>query len=617
MTRRAPLIFGTVLGSMLLTLTAGLAGGQVFGSSSASRVEELASGDAVRDIRADRGEELHFRVYVPADADVLEIRTSGGRGDADLYIRHGELPGKAAYDGRSSGSSSTEHVEIRRPREGWWYITLRAFSDFRDVDMRVQHDGRGDQAEPGQDVLHDGEQVRRLRGQAGEMIGFRLDVPHYAERLQLRMDGGRGDADLYLSRRHEPSPKDYEHRSVGRTTREAIDIRRPAAGTWYLTIYAYRDFEGAELRVDIDGGRYDDDDDYLRNGLELLRPQRRTVWLLGGTERVSWQADRDVREVQIQFSLDDGRTWQRDGLPHSIDADRGEYFVKLPTGSRWASNRARIRIVDVENPRRFAVSEAFRIVDGRHDDDHRDDDGDRYEDDDRLARASRIVLGEAQQRTINPEEDEDYILFVPPQRATYVATFAHVSEELDVEVIRIDNRRREQTLEEFRVDREGAEAVFVTDLRTRGIVFRVRARDDDETGRYVLLVQRQVQQPGRPAPLPRPRPNPAPGANVTTLRGDAEKVENLAGREGSVRRFKVHVPRGTDKLSVHTEDGRGRIDLYVERGELASRKATWRSRRDSTEQTVNITRPQPGWYHITIYGRENYNGVEIAAWVKQ
>ncbi len=616
MTRRTPLIFGTIVGSMLLALTAGLAGGQVFGSSSASRVEELASGDAVRNIRADRGEELHFRLYVPADADALKVRTSGGRGDADLYVRHGQLPAKAAYDGRSTGSSAAEHVEIRRPREGWWYITLRAFSDFHDVDMRVQHDGRGTQGQPGQDVLRDGEQVRGLRGQAGETIAFRIDVPRHADRLTLRMDGGHGDADLYLSHRYEPSPKAYEHRSVGRTTREALDIRRPTAGTWYLMVYAYRDFHGAELRVEIDGGQYDDDDDDARRGLELLRPQNRTVWRLGGTERVSWEAHRNVREVQIQFSLDNGRTWQRDGLPRSIDADRGEYFVKLPTGSRWASNRARIRIVDVDNPRRFAISEAFRIVEGRHDDDGRDD-GDRYEDDDRLARASRIMLGEAQQRTINPEEDEDYILFAPPQRATYVATFAHVTEELEVEVIRIDNRRRERTLEEFRVDREGAEAVFVTDLRTRGIVFRVRARDDDETGRYVLLVQRQVQQPGgHPAPLPRPN-NPRRPANVITLRGDAEKVEGLAGREGSVRRFKVHVPRGTDKLSVHTEDGHGRIDLYVERGELAGRDATWRSRHDSTEQTVNILRPQPGWYHITVYGRENYSGVEIAAWVKQ
>lgn len=620
MTRRQPLISGIVLGGLLLTLTSPLAWAQVFGSSSvASQVEELRSGDAVRDIRAERGQELYFRVYVPSDADELLVETAGGRGDADLYIRHGSLPGKAAFDARSTGSSTRERIEIRRPREGWWYITLRGFTDFADVDMGVEHDGRDagdiDRPDLDEDVLRDGERVRGLRGQAGERLRFRIEVPYGADTLRLRMDGGRGDADLYLSARREPTPKAYEHRSVGRTTREELSIRRPEAGTWYVVVYAYSDFSDAELVVDIDGGRYGDDDIAIR-GLELLRPAGRTVWLLGGTEVVAWRADRSVREVQIQFSLDGGRTWRRDGLPARVDADRGEYFVKLPASRQWASDRGRIRIVDVDNPRRYVLSEVFRITADRDDD--RDDEGDRYEPDDRLSRASRILLGEAQQRTINPDEDEDYILFVPDRRDTYVANFAHVTETLKVDVLRIDERNRQQKLEDFEVGREGAQAIFQADAGTRGIVFRVRAEDDDDTGRYVLLIQRDNTNRGRlPVPLPPRRvPAPQPRVNATVLPGDNDKVENLSGQRGSARYFKVYVPRNAKQLSVATEDGDGNIALYLEQGQAPTRQATWQSNLRGVRQYIRVDNPQPGWYHVLLYGQDRYSGVEIGATVK-
>jgi hypothetical protein len=583
-----------------------------------SRVEELRSGDRVQRLRADRAEELYFRIYVPADADTLDVRTRGGRGDADIYVRFGELPGKAAFDGRSSGNTATEQIVVRNPREGWWYVTVRAFTSIEDVELQVRHDGRGGHRDRDHDdVLRDDERIDGLEGRAGEMLRFRVNVPRQADRLTVRLAGGRGDADLYLARGYEPEPERYEHRSVGRDTREEIDIRRPAAGTWYVMVYAYRDFEDADLRIDIAGDYDDHDRPDHRGGLRLTRPGRGTTWHLGDTEVVTWRAANYVRDVQIQFSLDGGRTWRRDGLPQRIDADLGEYFVKLPVGRRWASDNARIRIVDVDGQRLADVSDRFRILYDADD----DAEGDRYEDDDDRRRPSRILLGQAQRRTIAPEDDRDYVMFVPPRVGNYVATFERVSLDLQVDVLGLDRRNRWEKLQDLDVSRRGARMIIAAGHDVRAIMFRVRAEDDDDEGRYLLTVERHGRLPGR-VDIPRRDDHRDDRRDdhqqhVTVLRGDATKVEHLSGREGSIRRFRVFVPNGTRMLSVHTEDGDGRFDMYVERNRLAGRDATWRSQNGGTTQSVNIRNPRSGWYHITLIGREHYRGAEIAALIRK
>jgi hypothetical protein len=635
-----------MLALLMVALTATSGSAQSFNTQATlvqPKINDLSSGDVLGEIHAARGEELHFRLYVPDDAQMLDIRTEGGRGDVDLYVRHGDLPRTTAFDARGAGGTSAEHIILREPAEGWWYITLRAFTDADGVEMLVRHDGRDADGQSATDVLTGGERITGLAARAGEVVGFRITVPQAAERLLLRMDGGRGDADLYLARGYEPTPQRYDVRSVGRANREQIDLARPAAGTWRLAVYAHSDFDGAELMADIEGGYGADPFLPSPAGLNLTRPAGHTVWLLGGTELVTWVADDSIRDIQIQLSLDGGRTWRSEGLPKRIDASLGEYFVKLP-GNVRRTDQARVRIVDSNGRRLYDVSESFRIVAEERQDRHH---GDLYESDDRARTPSRILLGEAQQRTIDPEDDQDYVVFVPSGAGAYVATFDRVTVELKVEVIGLDASGRQKKLDDFKVKDAGASVLFTTGAEARNVLFRVRANDDDDTGRYVMLVQRHVERPRVLPPLPpyqwphqpqlphRPdhhdrgrddhrgdrredrRDDRDTRVGTVTLRGDASKVENLAGREGSARRFRVQAPKGTKELTIHTEDGRGRIDLYVDRGQEARRNAQWRSRNKGTEQTVKISNPAAGWYNVTIYGREGYSGVEIAAHVRK
>ncbi|MBN1509815.1 MAG: PPC domain-containing protein [Sedimentisphaerales bacterium] len=77
--------------------------------------------------------ELYFAITVPPGQTRLDVTTSGGTGDVDLYVRNMALPGLflwdgiTAWDGASAiGGSNDETVTITNPQAGTYYILLRA-----------------------------------------------------------------------------------------------------------------------------------------------------------------------------------------------------------------------------------------------------------------------------------------------------------------------------------------------------------------------------------------------------------------------------------------------------------------------------------------------------------
>lgn len=53
------------------------------------------------------------------------VTTSGGSGNADLYVRHGSQSTTKNYDCRSNGTSSSETCTITNPAAGTWHIDVR------------------------------------------------------------------------------------------------------------------------------------------------------------------------------------------------------------------------------------------------------------------------------------------------------------------------------------------------------------------------------------------------------------------------------------------------------------------------------------------------------------
>ncbi len=82
---------------------------------------------------------------------------------------------------------------------------------------------------------------------AGEPLLYRIEVPAGTSMLSLRTYGGNGTAAVYAAHDRVPSAASNDYRSVKPGTAQTVQIIRPAAGTWYLTVIGDTDVEGLSV----------------------------------------------------------------------------------------------------------------------------------------------------------------------------------------------------------------------------------------------------------------------------------------------------------------------------------------------------------------------------------
>lgn len=90
------------------------------------------------DVSGSRRQFVHFTVDIPAGMSTLIVTTSGGSGDADLYVRYGSQPSRRQYDCRSQANNNSESCTLLSPQAGTWYVSLYGYSAFSGVDLLVQ-----------------------------------------------------------------------------------------------------------------------------------------------------------------------------------------------------------------------------------------------------------------------------------------------------------------------------------------------------------------------------------------------------------------------------------------------------------------------------------------------
>jgi len=90
----------------------------------------LTNGVAVTGLAANTGTSLNYTMVVPAGATGLKFVSSGGTGDADLYVKFGSAPTTSAYDCKSAGSTNAETCNIATAQAGTYYVLLTAYASF-------------------------------------------------------------------------------------------------------------------------------------------------------------------------------------------------------------------------------------------------------------------------------------------------------------------------------------------------------------------------------------------------------------------------------------------------------------------------------------------------------
>jgi hypothetical protein len=207
-------------------------------------VVTLSNGVPVSDISGAAGAEKFYKIEVPAGRQKLEIRMSGGTGDADLYVRKDFKPTTSEYDYRPYLTGNNEAVTIDRPSSGTWYIMIRGYQSFADITLTATFDSASPDTVT---ALQNGLPVIGLIGGHGGERFFKIEVPAGQTQLEIAMSGGMGDADLYVRLGAKPTTREWDYRPFVFGNRETVTINHPKAGTYYIMVRGYMAYSGVTL----------------------------------------------------------------------------------------------------------------------------------------------------------------------------------------------------------------------------------------------------------------------------------------------------------------------------------------------------------------------------------
>jgi hypothetical protein len=215
-----------------------------------TKVQRLTQGVPVTDLTGKAGSEQFFSIEVPNNVQTVVIKMSGGTGDADLYVRQGQVPTTSDYDYRPYLAGSNEQVTITKGTAGTWYILIRGYQAFSGVSLLVTFDsGGGTTPSDGVTVLQNGIAVTDLAGSAASEKFFKIEVPASQTKLEIAISGGTGDADLYVRIGEKPTRQQWDYRPFVLGNKETVTIDDPKAGTYYIMIRSYIAYTGVMLKA--------------------------------------------------------------------------------------------------------------------------------------------------------------------------------------------------------------------------------------------------------------------------------------------------------------------------------------------------------------------------------
>lgn len=108
---------------------------QAQATTSACTGNVLTNGVPVTGISGSTGSQQFWTMAVPAGASNLQFVTSGGSGDADLYVKFGSAPTTTTYDCRSIGSTNAESCTIATPSTGTYHVLVHAYATFSGMSL--------------------------------------------------------------------------------------------------------------------------------------------------------------------------------------------------------------------------------------------------------------------------------------------------------------------------------------------------------------------------------------------------------------------------------------------------------------------------------------------------
>ncbi|HOW97223.1 MAG TPA: chitobiase/beta-hexosaminidase C-terminal domain-containing protein [Kiritimatiellia bacterium] len=95
----------------------------------------LSNGKTMSRLAGRAGTTAYFKFTVPAGANRLQVKTWGGYGNCDIYLRQGSLPTFSRYHFASTGSKNTETITVNPASAGDWYLLVHARANCSGVSL--------------------------------------------------------------------------------------------------------------------------------------------------------------------------------------------------------------------------------------------------------------------------------------------------------------------------------------------------------------------------------------------------------------------------------------------------------------------------------------------------
>ena len=213
--------------------------------------DALISGQSVN-VSGAKGEWKHFYIDVPRNTSRLDIASSGGTGDADLYVKFASQPTLTSYDKRPYLGGNNESAFYTNPPAGRYYVSLHAYAAFQNAALKATvTPGGGSGACERNDRLENGCTISGLSSSSNAYVT--MWVPSGARNLVISTSGGTGNANLYVKAGGWPSTSNYHWASTNSGNSESVSVASPTGGQrYYITLNAAQPFSGLSITARFD-----------------------------------------------------------------------------------------------------------------------------------------------------------------------------------------------------------------------------------------------------------------------------------------------------------------------------------------------------------------------------